>query len=168
MPSPHITVNSRKYDQSIRKSWKCELLEENDPLIVTVGVFDEDVKHPGLGSILNGTISYEYYWLDRWYNVFRFHEPDGSFRNFYCNVSMPPVFENDVLDYVDLDLDVLIWPDFRYEVLDKEDFELNSAKYDYSQDTRDKATDSLAELLRVIEKREFPFLEINMIGLKEI
>ena len=161
MSLQQVTVNSRKYDQSIRKSWKCELLERNDPLLVFVGKFDQDVKHPGLGSICSGTISYEYYWLDRWYNVFRFHEPDGAFRNFYCNINMPPVFENGVLDYVDLDLDVLIWPDLRYEILDRDDFERNSVKYNYAEAVRVKALECLGELMRMIEKREFPFLEID-------
>ena len=111
MPGQQITINSRKYDQSIRRTWTCELIERNDPLIVVVGEFDRDVEHPGLGSISRGTVSYEYYWLDRWYNIFRFHEPDGALRNYYCNVAMPPTLDNGVLDYVDLDIDIVVWPD---------------------------------------------------------
>ena len=63
-----------------------------------LGVFDLEVEHPDLGIIRRGTVSYEYYWLDQWYNVFRFENPDGPLRNYYCNVNMPPVFANNVLD----------------------------------------------------------------------
>src|SRR5688572_29897422 len=98
-----ITVNSQKYDLIVRKSWTCRLIERAGSLLVLIGEFDSDVSHAGLGSIARGTISEEFYWLDRWYNVFRFSEPDGSLRNFYCNITMPPAFENDILDYVDLD-----------------------------------------------------------------
>jgi Uncharacterized domain/protein associated with RNAses G and E len=152
-----ITVNSRKFDGSIRRSWTCRLIGQENTLLVFEGVFDCDVRHDDLGFIRRGTISYEYYWLDRWYNVFRFHEPEGKLRNYYCNLNMPPVFENGVLDYVDLDLDVLVWKDFSYKVLDREDFEENSAKFDYSEELRRTVEKSLAEIIRLIETKAFPF-----------
>lgn len=157
MPENDITVNSRKYDLSIRRSWKCRLIERADPLLVFVGEFDRDVEHPDLGSIAAGTISYEYYWLDGWYNVFRFHEPDGSFRNFYCNINMPPTFESGTLDYVDLDIDVLVWPDWTSIILDRDEFEANSAKFNYPESVLFQANTALSELLDLIEERRFPF-----------
>jgi protein associated with RNAse G/E len=160
MPPEQITVNSRKYDLSIRRRWTGKLVERNDPLIVIVGEFDRDVEHPGLGSISRGTISREYYWLDRWYNVFRFHEPDGKLRNFYCNVAMPPTLADGVLEYVDLDIDIVVWPDEIYEVVDRDDFETNAVKFGYSEDVRRQAENSVDELIRLIESREFPFDQI--------
>src|SRR5438128_8844181 len=109
MPSQKVTIRSRKYDQSIRREWPCELIEQKGPLLAVVGEFDEDI-----GSISRGTISYEYFWLDRWYNVFRFHSPRGELLNYYCNISLPPTFEDGVIDYVDLDIDVLVWRDHSY------------------------------------------------------
>ena len=94
-----ITINSRKYDGKIHRSWKATLIGQTNSLLKFVGEFDQEIKHAHLGVIRRGTVSYEYYWLDRWYNVFRFHEPEGDLRNFYCNVNLPPKFENDVLDY---------------------------------------------------------------------
>ena len=152
-----LTVHSRKYDLSIRRTWTCELVEHKDSLIVLVGEFDRDVEHPGLGSISRGTISYEYYWLDRWYNIFRFHEPDGSLRNYYCNFSMPPTMVDGVLDYVDLDIDIVVWPSNEYEVVDRDDFERNALKYGYPAEVRPRAEASIDEMTRMIENREFPF-----------
>jgi protein associated with RNAse G/E len=156
MPGEQITVNSRKYDGKIRRTWSCELVEETEGFIVLVGEFDRDVRHPGLGSIRRGTISYEYFWLDRWFNIFRFHEPDGSPRNFYCNVAMPPTFKNGVLDYVDLDIDVLVWPDRRYQIVDRDDFEKNSLKYSYTKAMCLRAEDSVEQIVRMIERDELP------------
>jgi len=157
MPVRLITVNARKYDLNVRKSWNCRLVEQSDPLIALIGEFDSDVSHAGLGSIARGTISEEFYWLDRWYNVFRFSEPDGSFRNFYCNITMPPTFENGVLDYVDLDIDVIVWPDGRVETLDEDDFDINAVRFGYADDVRENALASLTDLRRRIDDREFPF-----------
>lgn len=122
-----------------------------------MGVFDRDIGHSHLGLIRCGTVSYEYYWLDRWYNIFRFHGPDGTFRNFYCNVSMPPVFAADVLNYVDLDLDILVWPDGRTAILDRDEYEHNLVTYGYPPDITERAELAVAELLDAIHRREFPF-----------
>ncbi|MEP7147660.1 MAG: DUF402 domain-containing protein [Acidobacteriota bacterium] len=153
-----ITVNSRRFDETIRKSWECELLFQRDSLIAAVGEFTENVRHPDLGHLRKGTISYEFYWLDRWYNIFRFHEPSGELRNFYCNVSMPPSFENEILDFVDLDIDVVIDPDFKPTVLDRNEYERSSATFGYSDEIDARVEASLEELLELFEKRDMPGL----------
>lgn len=157
MPSQEVTVNARKYDQSIRKSWTCDLVERTGQKVVLRGVFDEAVKHAGLGDIKRGTVSYEYYWLDRWYNIFRFHEPDGAFRNFYCNISMPATLADGILDYVDLEIDIIVWKGFEYEIHDLDDFEVNAARYSYPEHVISKAKATIDELCELIERREFPF-----------
>ena len=152
-----ITVISREYDLSIRRTWKAKLVKDESPLVELVGEFDRDVEHPNLGFVERGTLSHEYYWLDRWYNVFRFLTPTGELRNYYCNINLPPNFENGVLDYVDLDIDVLLWPDGRCEELDRKDFEQNAVKYGYSSELRRDVETTLKGLFRLIKDRSFPF-----------
>lgn len=151
-----VTINSRKYDLSLRRSWKCDLIEQNDSLLLLVGEFDEDVEHPGLGDIKRGTLSYEYYWPGRWYNIFRFHEPGGGFRNYYCNIAMPPTFENGVLEYVDLDIDLVVWADSSHEILDLAEHEQNAIRYGYPEEVRSMAATALEELLSLAKNKELP------------
>lgn len=153
----NVTINSRKYDQRIRRSWQARLIDTVGSMLVFVGKFDFDVEHADLGFIARGTVSHEYYWLDRWYNIFRFLMPDGTLRNYYCNVNMPPVFENSVLDYVDLDIDLLIWPDGSHKILDMDEFEENARLFGYSEEIRVKVLNSLTELITNKEGRKFPF-----------
>ncbi len=152
-----VTVNSRKIDNKIHKSWNARVIEEDKSSIILYGEFEEEIRHQHLGVIKPGTKSYEYYWFERWYSIFRFHEPDGSLRNFYCNVNQPPVFENNILDYVDLDIDVIVWKDKQRQILDIDEFESNAKKYRYSKQIVKKALESLRELLELIDKQQFPF-----------
>ena len=152
-----VLVISRSYDLSVRRSWKALLTAWVPPLIELVGEFDRDVEHPELGLISQGTVSHEYYWLDRWYNVFRFHEPDGRFRNYYCNVNMPPKLEDGVLDYVDLEIDLVVWPGGRRDVLDRADFETSAKRFDFTDDLKTRVERALNEMLDMIGRREFPF-----------
>jgi len=157
MKDESVTVNSRLYDGRIGKSWTCKLIKQDGTLLLFVGKFDRDVVHEHLGVIRRGTVSYEYYWLDRWYNVFRFHEADGEFRNYYCNVNMPPTFDGRTLDYVDLDLDVLVKRDWTYTILDSDEFEENAVKHGFSADLCARAHNAVDELIKLIEAHQFPF-----------
>jgi protein associated with RNAse G/E len=156
-PSEQITINSRNFKGEIKRSWKADFIERHDSLLTFVGVFEFEVTHSKLGVIRPGTVSYEYYWLDRWYNVFKFHEPDGELRNYYCNLNLPPNLENNVLDYVDLEIDVLVSKNFEIEILDLDEFDANAQLFGYPSELVQKTFKTLDELLKVIETRSFPF-----------
>ena len=146
-----------KYDGLLHRTWPAELLREEGSLIVLDAKFADEVIHDLLGTIASGTHSLEYYWLDRWYNVFRFAEPDGALRNYYCNVNVLPTFDGETLSYVDLDLDILVEPDLSYRILDVEDYERNAEDYGYSVEVRANARRAVDELVSMIETRAFPF-----------
>ena len=152
-----VIVRSCKYDGREHRRWSAQLLSQEESLLVLDAYFPDEVKHELLGIIPSGTHSLEYYWLDRWYNVFRFGHPTGELRNYYCNVNLPPHFEDNVLSYVDLDLDILVAPDHSYQILDIEDFENHARLYDYSGDVRANAMRAVDELVELIEARQFPF-----------
>jgi protein associated with RNAse G/E len=157
--SNRIRVRVLKYDGSEHRTWAARVVKQTESLLTLDAVFDEEIEHDLIGTIACGTVSTEYYWLDRWYNVFRFSDRSGTLNSFYCNVNMPPSFDGHVLQYVDLDIDVLVRPDFSYQVLDLEDFEENARRYSYPAEVQDNAHSALAELKRLIEARAFPFSE---------
>jgi protein associated with RNAse G/E len=152
-----IEVRAYKFDGLLHRSWPAELDRQEGQLIVLDATFPDEITHDLLGTIASGTRSLEYYWLDRWYNVFRFAQPDGRLRNYYCNVNVPPTLADGILSYVDLDLDILVDPDFSYRILDREDFERNIEVYGYSEEVQLNARQALAELVRMIETRALPF-----------
>lgn len=155
--TPLITVRACKYDGREHRRWQAQVLRRVDSLIVLDGRFTEEIRHNLLGTIVPGTVSIEYYWMERWYNVFRFLKPSGELRNYYCNVNVPPLFDGRVLSFVDLDMDILVAPDLSYQVLDEDEFEANAVRYKYPPEVRTRAQQALAELSEMIEKRRFPF-----------
>jgi len=152
-----VGVQAFKYDGKLHRTWSAELISREDSLVVLDAKFSEEIVHELLGTIASGTHSLEYYWLDRWYNIFRFAQSDGSLRNYYCNVNVPAKFDGETLSYVDLDLDILVNADFSYVVLDREDFEANASVYGYTDEVKANAQQALAELASMIETRAFPF-----------
>jgi protein associated with RNAse G/E len=156
-----IDVRTYKYNGAAHRRWKAQLLKQEDQLLVLDAKFSEKIEHPQLGTIQHGTVSIEYYWLNRWYNVFRFLEPDGALRNFYCNVNVPPSFYKRTLSYIDLDIDVLVKTDLSYTVLDEDEFAENALRFNYPPEIERRAYKALEELISLIEQKSYPFTDLT-------
>jgi uncharacterized protein len=152
-----ITVRVLKYDGTEHRRWNARVARREDSLLILEAEFEFDVQHHLLGDIRRGTRTIEYYWLDRWYNIFCFLEDDGATRLYYCNVNTPPALDDGVLTYIDLDIDILVQPDLSYAVLDLDEFEKNAELFGYDDQTKLRARAVMDELSSMIETRQFPF-----------
>ena len=66
-------------------------------------------------TLKKGDMFTEWYFTDRWYNVYRIE--DGKTRQlkgWYCNIATPARFDENIITYDDLALDVFIYPQWRY------------------------------------------------------
>ena len=154
-----VTIRVLKYDGTEYRRWNARLSQNNSSLLVLDAEFEYDVQHDLLGAIKSGTRTIEYYWLDRWYNIFRFMNEDNAIRLYYCNINMPPSLKDNVLTYTDLDIDILVQPDFSYQVLDLDEFEENASRYGYSEEVKSQARAAVHELVSMIVTHQFPFIE---------
>src|SRR2546421_12770776 len=84
--SERVSVLVRKYDGTEHRRWEADIVERRDSLIVLEGVFEGEVEDDLMGRIVSGTRRVEYYWLDRYYNIFRLAEQSGKFRRLYCQI----------------------------------------------------------------------------------
>jgi len=152
-----ITVRVLKYDGVEYRRWDARIKSRDKKLILLDAEFEDEVRHDSLGMIPKGTRTIEYYWLDRWYNIFQFLKADGSTRLWYCNVNMPPDLINNELSYIDLDVDIVVQPDLSYQILDLDEFKANARRYGYSNEARTRALEAVDELVSMIEAVRFPF-----------
>ena len=157
--SQDITVRVLKYNGTEYRRWSARMVSCDESLLVLDAEFEYDVKHEVLGEIPRGTRTAEYYWFNRWYNIFRFLRNDGNTRLWYCNINTPPKLENGVLSYIDLDIDVLVQPDFSHQVLDIDEFEQNAVGFGYQDELRREVQRALVEVTSLIDARQFPFTE---------
>ena len=69
----------------------------------------------------------ETYYFDRWYNIIEIHDGvSDQLKGWYCDICYPPIFKEGELSYVDLALDLLVYPDGRQVLLDEDELaELN-------------------------------------------
>ena len=92
----------------------------------------------------------ELYFNDRWYNIFEIHDRETDIlKGWYCNVSFPVDFSQGDIAYVDLALDLLVFPDGRQLVLDEDEFSI----LDISDEMRKNARQGLGDLIEIFKRR---------------
>jgi protein associated with RNAse G/E len=67
-----------------------------------------------------GSVNLAHYWMDRPYNVYQFMS-GGRTLAYYCNVAEPTAIREDLVEYLDLAVDVLIRPSGEALVLDEDE-----------------------------------------------
>lgn len=93
----------------------------------------------------------ERYYDNRWYNIFEIHDRDDDrIKAWYCNVTRPAEFKPGQIAYVDLALDVLVYPDGDYRVLDEDEFE----NLDLDEKSRELAWGALNTLVALAENNQ--------------
>lgn len=120
-----------------------ELLERHSDRIILQAFFDrEDMQVHGL-FLGKGDRFVETWFTERWYNIFEVHaREDDHIRGWYCNIGMPAHLEGDTISYIDLSLDLLVFPDGRQLILDEDEF----GELEISEDIQRRALQALDEL----------------------
>jgi protein associated with RNAse G/E len=90
-------------------------------------------------------------------NIPAVYESKGAFKFWYCDVAMPCTFADDVLSYVDLDLDLIAYADGTYRVDDEDEFIAHQRQYCYPPEIIERARAELAALIAAHAAQTFPF-----------
>ncbi len=86
-----------------------------------------------------------YYFKNRWYNIIGQMKKDGF--SYYCNIASPFILEEGTVKYIDYDLDLRIFPNGEYHVLDKLEYESSKKKMHYSKKLDKVIQNGLADLI---------------------
>jgi len=131
------------------ETWRYEgqiLARDANSLLIEAFFNREDLHFHGITLKRNDRFIERYY-EDRWYNIFEIHDRDDDhLKAWYCNVTTPAEFTPGKIAYVDLALDVLVYPDGKYRVLDRDEFEVLAL----DDETRENACRALNELENLV------------------
>jgi predicted RNA-binding protein associated with RNAse of E/G family len=99
----------------------------------------------------------EWFYSDRWHNIFEIATGDGDLKGWYCNIAEPATITTTEICCRDLLLDLWIAPDGETLVLDEDEFATDDA---IDTATRTQALAALGELRELVAARATPFDKI--------
>ena len=148
-----IKVQKKNLDGEVLIEYEGDELKRDENSITLEALFTR-ADMPFLDVIFKkGDRFVEYYYSDRWYNIFAIYDRDGGqIKGWYCNVGMPAVIEDSVVSYVDLALDLWVSADGKQTVLDEDEFEELNLNNELSAD----ALKGLEELKALFKNNKPP------------
>ena len=148
-----IKVQKKNPAGDVTYEYEGSLLTRDEHSIVLEAFFDRaDLAFMSV-VFKTGDRFIETYYTDRWYNIFAVHDRDDKeLKGWYCNIGMPAVFEDGVVSYVDLALDLWVAVDGTQTVLDEEEF----AALTLSEESRAAALRGLQELKDIFLNQKPP------------
>jgi protein associated with RNAse G/E len=90
-----------------------------------------------------------------WFNIVALMEEHGV--RYYCNLASPPYKNNNIITYIDYDLDVIRLPSGEINVVDQDEYDAHKLKFHYSETVELKVKEGLDRLLERIQKQQPPF-----------
>lgn len=117
-------------------------------------VFQYDDVDFGFVTFSRGDVFTEWFYSDRWYNVFRIEDGrSGALKGWYCNVTRPAQLEAALVSADDLALDVFVAPDGGLQLLDEDEF----AQLSLPERDRAAALQAVAEIRAAVAAGRAPF-----------
>ena len=150
-----ITVH--KLDENGVEVWNYTgtVLHRDETMIQIEARYNFKDKDLGKIQLRYGDRFLETHYADRWYNVFAIFDGESDrFKAWYCNITRPASFDDDHIYALDLALDLLVYPDLTWEILDEDEFD----KITLGEDERQQARKAIEQLVGLAGRGERPFI----------
>ena len=72
-----------------------------------------------------------YFFKEEWFNMIVQLKKTGIF--YYCNIATPFIIEDNTIKFIDYDLDLRIFPNGKFKILDRREFEYHKKIMKYDQ-----------------------------------
>nr|HID13501.1 DUF402 domain-containing protein [Anaerolineae bacterium] len=150
-----IRITVRKLDHAGRQvtAYPGQVLRRDGHTIVLRTGWDRAPLDLGFVVLEPGDRWTEYFYTDRWYNIFEIRASDGRLKGWYCNVTRPARISACEVTAEDLALDLWVAPDGECRVLDEDEF----AALPLAPAEREAAQQALAELQAMVARKAAPF-----------
>lgn len=150
-----VSIHSYKHNKKLHRIWKKSVVLYQDQHMLVTGnnrtrVIESDgrswhTKEPAIC----------YFYNDFWFNIIGMLKKDGVY--FYCNLSSPYLYDGEAVKYIDYDLDIKVYPDGSYMLLDEKEYQMHLDEMCYSEDIQSIISEQINILIDRIQKKEKPF-----------
>ncbi len=96
-----------------------------------------------------------FFYKNSWFNIIAQFKEFGLF--YYCNIASPYLLDGKIIKYIDYDLDLRVFPDGGFRVLDKNEYKYHKRIMNYSEDLDLVINKELDKLIEMKNNDEGPF-----------
>ena len=150
-----MAIYCYKHDGSLEHtSDSAIVLEDNDDVLICGNGKTRITEKDGRSHMTNEPAILFFYKKD-WFNVIGQLKKHGLY--YYCNIASPYILENGIIKYIDYDLDLRVFPDGGFRILDRNEYNYHKKTMKYSEDLDKVIKYQLSKLISIKRKDIGPF-----------
>jgi len=150
-----VQIHSYKHNGKIHRVWdETTVLKGTQSLVI--GANDRTIVTESDGRTwVTREPAICYFHARHWFNIIAMIREDGV--HYYCNLSSPFIWDKEALKYIDYDLDIKVFPDRTFILLDEDEYERHRAEMNYPDVIDHILKNNVEKLIHWIRQRKGPF-----------
>ena len=150
-----VHVQSFKHNGSLHRTWsKALVVDVKENFVVAVTDHTWVVESDGR-RWLTKEPAICFYYDDKWFNIISMVRKAGIY--YYVNLASPSLYDGEAIKNIDYDLDIKVFPDGTYIVLDENEYMYHASKMNYPENIKKIINNELEELIEMIKNKKDPF-----------
>lgn len=155
-----LTIHSYKHNGKIHRSWdEAVFLDENEEFMI-FGNYKTLVTESDGRTWKTKEPAVMYFSKKNWFNIIAQLKENGIY--YYCNIASPFVIEEKTIKYIDYDLDLRVFADGSFKILDRGEYQYHKKIMNYSEDIDLILKSELNILINKVRNKENPFIKENI------
>ncbi len=148
-------IHAYKHDGSIHRAWdEAVLLEIHDDYLI-FGNEKTKVTESDGRTWRTKEPAVLFFFTKDWYNIIGQYKKTGIY--YYCNMASPFIIEENTIKYIDYDLDLRVFPDGSFKVLDRGEYKYHKKLMHYDDIIDTILKSELTELINMVREKKDAF-----------
>ena len=155
MSNQEMVIVAFKHNGKVHRTWyQTYLIEENDDYVAVGSTHSFVIEADGRRwHAIEPAVSI--FMKKQWFNVVCMIKSNGI--NYYVNIASPSVIEDNVIKYIDYDLDYKVDSEYQVKTLDEFEYKKHKKLLNYSDELDEVVNYNFNKVRKMIENKEFPF-----------
>ena len=150
-----LEIHCYKHNGKIHRTWNDAIvLDINDDYLVC-GNHKTTVTEKDGATHKTKEPAIIFFYAKHWYNVFAQLKKPGLF--YKCNIATPYLIDDNIIKFIDYDLDLKVFPDGGFRVLDRNEYKYHKKIMRYSEDLDKVLQSELTDLINMKRADAGPF-----------
>ena len=152
-----LVIHCYKHNGTIHKSWNVAYVLDIKRDYIVLGNENVLVTKQDGRTWRTKEPAIMFFYNNRWFNIIAQLKSNGIF--YYCNIASPYVIDENVVKYIDYDLDLRVFSDGAFKILDRNEYNYHKKLMKYPKEINYIIKEELSALIEMKKTGEFPFNE---------
>ena len=150
-----LQIQCYKHDGNVHRSWDEAVVLDIKKDYIVFGN-EKTLVTESCGSVWRTKEpAVMYFFKNKWYNIIVQMKKTGI--TYYCNIASPFIIEDNTIKYIDYDLDLRVFPNGSFKILDRMEYKFHKKQMHYSNRLDFILRYELGNLIDMVRRKEFPF-----------